>query len=122
MVVSCIALIGVSLFPVSGANATTQQPIVISAEDSSVQPQGAQVAIFFGGIVAAWIADGVITYATGRPPAEWITMGLTSIEQKIKSFDRNNILSRPIYVSSNGQISGCIVFPCAVETKEPVYE
>ncbi|MFJ8461122.1 hypothetical protein ACIQ57_18640 [Lysinibacillus xylanilyticus] len=117
MVSSIILLAGSSLFQVPTTHAITQQPIAISAEDPlQPQPRIGQVAIFFGGIVVAWIADGVITYKSGRAPSEWIAIGLKSVEQKIKSFDKNNILSRPIQVSSNGEVSGCIAYPCMIRS------
>ncbi|WP_042475055.1 hypothetical protein [Bacillus ndiopicus] len=115
IIISSTVLLTSSLFQIPTIYASTPKPIVSNVEET-IQPQAAQVAIFFGGIVVAWIGDGIITYATGRPPAGWIAMGLSSVEQKIKSFDKNNILSRPIQVSSNGQVSGCIAYPCMVST------
>lgn len=102
------------------AHTTTQQEVVTDRDDSFVEAQASQRTVFFRGIGVAWVIDATITYFTGKPPVEWIVMGLTRIESAIKSIDRNTVLSRPIYVSSNGQVSSCVVFPCAVATKQPV--
>lgn len=34
------------------------------------------VVIFVGGIVAAWLVDGVLIYATGYTGSEWVAKGL----------------------------------------------
>ncbi|WP_068986932.1 hypothetical protein [Lysinibacillus xylanilyticus] len=114
IIISTIILLAGSLMQAPTIHATAQQPIEMNEEDS-VQARGAQVAIFFGGIVVAWITDGVISYKTGHAPSEWIAMGLSSIEQKIKNFSKNDVLSRPIQVSSNGQVSGCTAYPCMIQ-------
>lgn len=60
MAASSIILLAGSFFSVPAAHAApVQKPIPISAQDAP-QPRIGQVAIFFGGIVVAWIADASI--------------------------------------------------------------
>ncbi|WP_407952848.1 hypothetical protein [Enterococcus faecium] len=42
--------------------------------DTDIQPRSiiGGIAIFVVGILAGYIVDGVIIYATGQPSAEWI--------------------------------------------------
>lgn len=47
-------------------------------------PWGLVAKIFFNGMVVGWVIDGVIHYATGKSPGEWISYGLHTIEQKIR--------------------------------------
>lgn len=87
-----------------------------SRDFGQVEPQAAPIVIFFGGMVVAEVTNGVITYTTGKPPSDWIALGLTNIESKIKSMSRNTIPYRSINVSRTGQVSGCVVYPCMVAT------
>ncbi|HEL0817508.1 TPA: hypothetical protein TU266_001970 [Streptococcus equi subsp. zooepidemicus] len=42
------------------------------------------VAVFFAGIVVAWVVDGTIQYVTGKAPSEWVAMGLSNVENYIR--------------------------------------
>lgn len=80
-------------------------------KDDIVSPNSVTgVAIFFGGMAVGWVVDGIITYNTGRAPSEWVALGLATVESRILSLSRRGF--RNIHVSTNGQVSGCITFPC----------
>ncbi|MXQ49393.1 hypothetical protein GRB29_08430 [Streptococcus pneumoniae] len=55
--------------------------ITISSNNQERSASG--VAVFFGGMVVAWVVDGTIEYATGKAPSEWVAMGLSQIENHI---------------------------------------
>lgn len=82
----------------------------------SVMSSNNRILITFKGITVAALQGGIILYFSSKAPAEWVAWGLTSIETKIKNFARSvsYIPGKPIYVASNGNISACAVYPCAV--------
>lgn len=87
------------------------------------EPEAITITIKFGSMVVGWIVAGVITWATGRPPSEWIAIGIDYVVNQIVNV-YNYLVSRgggQIHVSSNGQVSGCITFPCAIQAREPAY-
>lgn len=128
IIVCSFTLIIGFLFNQPSAFASTQNTLVNSEnnqtnnldnKENPAQQRVGQVAIFFGGIVVAWILDGAISYKSGKAPSEWVNMGLKNIEKKIKNFSKNDVLSRPINVSQNGQVSGCIKYPCQIQRTSP---
>ena len=71
--------------------------IEILNSDNNFQDRSSSLAVFFGGVVVAWVVDGVIEYTTGKPPASWISYGLERIEKYIKS--EAKLTKRPVYVN-----------------------
>lgn len=70
------------------------------------------VAVFFGGIVVAWLIDGVIEYTTGHNASFWVAKGLSNMESKIKSYGSGLPNGYVIDVQSNGALRSCIQAPC----------
>lgn len=84
----------------------------LKPSNDSVQPNSISgISIFFGGMVVGWLSDGVITYATGKAPSEWVAFGITKVENKIRSLSKNTI---QVIVSRDGSVSGCMKFPCPI--------
>lgn len=83
-----------------------------SSPQGTVAPQSAAVAVFFAGMVVAWVVDGTIKYATGRAPSDWVALGRKTIEQSIRNLAKSGY--RSINVSQNGYASGCIAYPCMI--------
>lgn len=87
---------------------------VINLEDIEVGEYAVTgVAIFVGGVIFGYVADGVIKYTTGHSAADWVAMGLSGMEAKIKKYV-GTAKTGKIHVSSNGQLSGCVTYPCAI--------
>lgn len=126
-IVMCLVAVMFSFlpFPIKKAEASEiEQPVNLTIEknellydnlnpsDNSVQPQAlSKVAIYFWNTVVAYITDGVITYVTGKAPTEWVVLGITKIENKIRSLSKNTI---QVIVSRDGSVSGCMKFPCPI--------
>ena len=70
---------------------------LIETEDRSAT--GA-TAIFFGGMVVAWVIDGTITYVTGKAPSEWVAWGLRNIHNYILQQVRNG--ARQVVIPKSG--------------------
>ena len=70
---------------------------LIKTEDRSAT--GA-TAIFFGGMVVAWVIDGTITYVTGKAPSEWVAWGLRNIHNYILQQVRNG--ARQVVIPKSG--------------------
>ena len=70
---------------------------LIKTEDRSAT--GA-TAIFFGGMVVAWVIDGTITYVTGKAPSEWVAWGLRNIHNYILQQVRNG--ARQVVIPTSG--------------------
>lgn len=59
------------------------------SEDSVVSPMAVSasaVAVFVAGLLIGWIIDGVITYATGRSPSEWVAYMTAAAVDLAKGF------------------------------------
>lgn len=81
------------------------------------------VTIFLAGAAVGWILDGVIEYSTGRAPSEWIAVGLNTVENRIRStVASGNGRLNYVNVSRNGQVSGCIEYPCHIMSIVEDYE
>lgn len=88
-----------------------QEIELVKTTNELVQPHAVSgTVVFFGGMAVAWVVDGVITYYSGKAPSEWVALGIGAIESRIRSLSKNKFPN--IHVSLNGQVSGCIVFPC----------
>lgn len=87
-------------------------------DDKPIQTT-ATVGISFKGVLVGWLIDGAIEYISGSAPSEWVAMGLTTIENRIRAAGRNNFPS--IHVSVNGTVGGCITFPCML-SQDPVLQ
>lgn len=70
---------------------------LIETEDRSAT--GA-TAIFFGGMVVAWVIDGTITYVTGKAPSEWVAWGLRNVHNYILQQVRNG--ARQVVIPKSG--------------------
>ena len=70
---------------------------LIETEDRSAT--GA-TAIFFGGMVVAWVIDGTITYVTGKAPSEWVAWGLGNVHNYILQQVRNG--ARQVVIPKSG--------------------
>ena len=57
-------------------------------------------AIFFGGMVVAWVIDGTITYVTGKAPSEWVAWGLRNVHNYILQQVRNG--ARQVVIPKSG--------------------
>lgn len=47
------------------------------------------VAVFFGGMIVAWVIDGTIKYTTGQAPSDWVAWGLGRVHSYILQQVRN---------------------------------
>lgn len=47
------------------------------------------VAVFFAGIVVAWVVDGTIKYTTGKAPSDWVAWGLGRVHSYMLQQVRN---------------------------------
>lgn len=72
----------------------------ISNVESVDSTQGivADVLIFVGGILVAFILDGVLIYATGKSGGEWVSTALTYI--------RDHPGVKEVHIDSNGGVHG----------------
>ena len=78
-------------------------PVVEQNEDSMIGPQWIQIVVFVGGILAGYIIDGAIVYATGQPAANWVAKGMAAA----KAWQKNHSGNRSdIHVSKDGAIFG----------------
>lgn len=93
-----------------------QLPGDVKDNNVTIQASSNKITLFFKGIVVGALTSGTIIYTTGKAPEEWVVWGLTSIEKKIKAFadSASYVPGKPIYVASNGNISNCVVYPCAI--------
>ena len=84
----------------------------LNPSDNSVQPKAvSKIAIYFLGQVVAYLSDGVITYVTGKAPNEWVALGITKVENRIRSLSKNTI---KVIISRDGNVSGCMKFSCPI--------
>lgn len=74
-----------------------------------IQPQAiAGVVVFVAGIVVAWIADGVLIYATGHSGGEWVAKALSYHKEvpKCTEIYFSKAASKPIcHSGSSGSFS-----------------
>lgn len=100
------------IYPFVYAENSQSQKLPIT-ESIETQPRSvAGVAIFFGGIVVGWVADGVISYATGKSPAEWTKIGLEKIESSIKNLPQG---ATRVEVDAQGRVKYCYPGGCQIE-------
>ncbi|EAF9011745.1 hypothetical protein AX805_12935 [Listeria monocytogenes] len=73
--------------------------------DTDIQPRSiiGGIAIFVGGILAGYIVDGVIIYATGQPSAEWIARGMRAAQNYLS---KNPKHKSTVHVTKDGTIMG----------------
>lgn len=85
--------------------------------DLSITPYGAvaTVAVFVLGMVIGWVVDGVITYATGKSPSEWVAIMTGAAVDLAKGLWRGAVklymdmtTKKPKYGMTS---SGCVVQP-----------
>lgn len=85
VVVALILALNVASASVSAAEVTPQGAIQVfvaepgeqGIEVHPMQPMAAaEVAVFIGGIVVAWIVDGILIYTTGHSGGEWVAKAL----------------------------------------------
>lgn len=83
-----IAIVLTSLALGSNVFSSVFQPKVFADEiiiqKTREERSASGVAVFFAGIVVAWVVDGSIQYVTGKAPSEWVAMGLSNVENYIK--------------------------------------
>lgn len=73
--------------------------------DTDIQPRSiiGGIAIFVVGILAGYIVDGVIIYATGQPSAEWIARGMRATQNYLS---KNPKHKSTVHVTKDGAIMG----------------
>lgn len=74
--------------------------------NSEISPEGAGVAIFFGGVVVGYVVDGAIQYSTGNSAADWVEEGFQNTEDYILSVS-SGMTSGSVTVSDTGQVTSC---------------
>ncbi|OCK15544.1 hypothetical protein A8L52_11535 [Enterococcus faecalis] len=74
-------------------------------DDTDIQPRSiiGGIAIFVVGILAGYIVDGVIIYATGQPSAEWIARGMRAAQNYLS---KNPKHKSTVHVTKDGAIMG----------------
>lgn len=77
----------------------------ITAINTSIEPYGlGPVAVFVAGILAAWIIDGVVVYATGISPSGWVAVGIQAAVNYYNTPAGKN--KTTIHVTATGAIMG----------------
>ncbi len=61
------------------------------------------IAVFVGGILAGYIIDGVIVYATDQPSAEWVARGMRAALNYLKQNPKHK---STVHVTKDGAIMG----------------
>ncbi len=77
LMVCVILILTLLVLSTAGAFASSNEALNVNyleKQNNNIQPNGvvASVTIFVGGILAGYIVDGVLIYATGQSGGEWV--------------------------------------------------